>query len=85
MPKRASIVYFCYHGIKPFKLESYKWVDNGVFTYANKIISTPFFLRLKAVPAKIYSRIISGDKELFSNLLTYTSNLILGKTKNNKL
>ena len=81
MPKRSSIVYFCFHGKPPFRLDSYKWIENGSFTYGNKLLVAPLYLRLLAVFDKLYTQIISGNKEIYINLLKYSRNLVLGKTK----
>ena len=81
MPKRASTVYFCYHGRTPFKLDAYKWIEDGVFTYGGEFIRAPFSLRLLAAFDKLYIHLIKGDKKIFSNLFMYASNLILGTTK----
>lgn len=81
MPKRSSIVYFCYHGRSPFKLDAYNYIEDGVFTYGDEFIKSSLLLRLLAVPDKLYYHIIKGNKELFSNLFMYARNLIYGTTK----
>ena len=81
MPKRASVVYFCYHAMTPFKLDSYKFVDNGVYTYGDERIQTNFIVRLLAVPDKLIYHIIKGNKEIFSNFFLYARNLLFGTTK----
>ncbi len=81
MPKRASVIYFCYHAMTPFKLDSYKFIDDGVYTYGEKSIKTNLILRLLAVPDKLYYHFIKGNKEILSNLFLYTLNLIFGTTK----
>ena len=81
MPKRASVVYFCFQAKTPFKLASYKWIEDGVFTYANKHIVAPMILRLLAAPDKLFTHIIKGDKEIYSNSFMYAKNLIFGTTK----
>ena len=81
MPKRASTVYFCYHGRSQFNLESYKWIEDGVFTFGNEFIKAPLILRLMAAPDKLLVHIIKGNKEIFSNLFLYARNLIFGTTK----
>ena len=81
MPKRSSIVYFCYHGRSPFKLDAYNYIEDGVFTYGDEFIKSSFLLRLLAVPDKLYYHIIKGNKDLFSNLFMYARNLIYGTTK----
>jgi hypothetical protein len=81
MPKRASVVYFCYHAMTPFKLDSYKFIDNGVYTYGDERIQTNFIVRLLAVPDKLIYHIIKGNKEIFSNFFLYARNLLFGTTK----
>jgi len=81
MPKRASTVYFCYHGRSPFNLESYKWIEDGVFTFGDEFIKAPLILRLMAAPDKLWVHIIKGNKEIFSNFFLYARNLIFGTTK----
>ena len=81
MPKRASVIYFCYHAMTPFKLDSYKFINDGVYTYGEKSIKTNFILRLLAVPDKLHYHFIKGNKEIISNLFLYAINLIFGTTK----
>ena len=81
MPKRASVVYFCYHGKSQFKLDAYEWIEDGVFTYGGKFIRAPFRLRLFAAFDKLYYHIIKGETKIFSNLFMYATNLIFGTTK----
>ena len=81
MPKRASVVYFCYHAMTPFKLKSYKYLDNGVYTYGGEQIQTSFIVRLLAVPDKLYYHIVKGNKEILFNFFLYARNLIFGTTR----
>ena len=65
----------------PFKLDSYNYVDNGVYTYGGERIQTNFIVRLLAVPDKLFYHIIKGNKEILSNFFLYARNLIFGTTK----
>jgi hypothetical protein len=81
MPKRASVVYFCYHIMTPFKLESYKYIDDGEYTFGDERIKTSLIYRLLAIPDKLHYHLIKGNKEIFSNFFLYAKNLLLGTTK----
>jgi hypothetical protein len=81
MPKRASVVYFCYHGKTQFKLESYKYVEDGVFKYGDELIKTSFLMRIRAVYDKLIQGYHRGDTDFFSKLSLYIPNLIFGTTR----
>ena len=81
MPERASIVYFCYHGKTQFTLESYEYVEDGVFKYGNEIIKTSLLMRIKAIYDKLIQGFLRGDTEFLSKLYLYIPNLLLGTTK----
>ena len=81
MPIRASIVYFCYHGKTQFKLDSYKYIEDGVFKYGGELIKTSFLMRLSAVYDKYIQGRLRGDKVVLSKLYLYIPNLIFGTTK----
>lgn len=81
MPIRASIVYFCYHGKTQFKLDSYKYIEDGVFKYGGELIKTSFFMRVSAVYDKYIQGRLRGDEVILSKLYLYIPNLIFGTTK----
>lgn len=81
MPQRSSIAYFTFNMRPSFKLDSYKYISDGVFTYGDKFIKAPFFLRLIAIYDKLVQSYLKGDKEIFSKLYLYVPNLIFGTTK----
>ena len=81
MPIRGSIISFTYY-IKPsFVLPSYNFLADGVYTYGGKSCRAPLYLRLLAVPAKLYVHIVKGNKEILSNFKLYLINLILGQNR----
>lgn len=81
MPIRASIVYFCYHGITQFNLESYDYVKDGVFKYGNKYIKTPFLIRFKTIYDRYIQGRIRGDNDILSKFYLNILNLIFGTTR----
>ena len=81
MPLRASVVYFCYHGKTQFKLDSYKFLEDGVYSYGGKLIKAKAYMRYYAIFDKLYQSYIRGDRDLFSKLSLYIPNLIFGTNK----
>lgn len=82
MPKRSSIAYFTFNMKANFELETYKYIEDGIYTYANKYITAPFKIRLLAVLSKLYNAFLRGDFEIISKLYLYIPNLIYGRTRN---
>tara|TARA_B100001540_G_scaffold317314_1_gene349967 strand:- start:1410 stop:2903 length:1494 start_codon:yes stop_codon:yes gene_type:complete len=81
MPKRSSIAYFTFNMKANFKLETYHYIEDGAYTYANKFIKAPFVLRVLAVIPKLYQAFLRGDNEVFTKLYLYIPNLLFGRTK----
>ncbi len=81
MPLRGSIISFTYYMKSSFALPAYKFIEDGVYTYGNMFIKTPLYLRLIAVPAKLFVHIVKGDKQILSNFSLYVKNLFFGITK----
>lgn len=81
MPIRGSIISFTYYMKPSFELQAYKFLDDGVYTYGGKSCRAPLYLRLLAVPAKLYVHIIKGNKEILYNFNMYLKNLIFGQTR----
>tara|TARA_B100001250_G_scaffold414386_1_gene452429 strand:+ start:5169 stop:6707 length:1539 start_codon:yes stop_codon:yes gene_type:complete len=81
MPKRGSIISFTYYMKPSFKLPAYNFLEDGVYAYGGKSCRAPLYLRLIAVPAKIYVHWIKGNKEILSNFTMYFTNLIFGQTR----
>ena len=81
MPIRGSIISFTYFMRPSFSLPAYRFLEDGVYTYGGKSCRAPFYLRLLAVPAKLYSQIIKGHNDVFSNFNMYLWNLIFGQTR----
>jgi hypothetical protein len=82
MPKRSSIAYFTFNMKANFELETYKYLEDGVYTYANKFIKAPFRLRFLAVLSKLYQAFLKGDYQILYKLYLYIPNLIYGRTRN---
>ena len=81
MPLRGSIISFTYAMKSSFDLPAYKYIEDGVFTYGDVSIQAPLYLRLIAVPAKLFVHIVKGDKQIISNFSLYVKNLIFGISK----
>ncbi|MDC6466075.1 hypothetical protein PQZ36_00765 [Flavobacteriaceae bacterium] len=81
MPIRGSIISFTYYMKSSFVLPAYKFIEDGLYTYGGVFLKTPLYMRLLAVPAKLYVHIIKGDTEIITNFGLYFKNLIFGITK----
>jgi hypothetical protein len=81
MPKRGSIISFTYYMKPSFVLPAYDFLEDGVYSYAGKSCRAPLYLRMLAVPAKLYVHIIKGNKEILYNFNMYLQNLFFGQTK----
>jgi len=81
MPIRGSIISFTYYMKPSFVLPAYSFLADGVYAYGGKSCRVPLYLRLLAVPAKLYVHIIKGNKEILSNFKMYLTNLIFGQTR----
>ena len=81
MPIRGSIISFTYEMKSSFELPAYGFLEDGVYTYGNKTCRAPLYLRLLAVPAKLYVHFIKGNTEIITNFQMYLKNLIFGQTK----
>ena len=81
MPIRGSIILFTYEMKSSFELPAYGFLEDGVYTYGNKTCRAPLYLRLLAVPAKLYVHFIKGNTEIITNFQMYLKNLIFGQTK----
>ena len=62
-----------------FKLDSYHFEKDGVYKYGGKLLRSPLYLRLLAVPAKLYAYLIKGDKEILYNFNMHLKNLMFGQ------
>ena len=58
MPIRGSIISFTYEMKSSFELPAYGFLEDGVYTCGNKTCRAPLYLRLLAVPAKLYVHFI---------------------------
>ena len=81
MPVRGSIISFTYYMKSSFALPAYKFIEDGVYSYGDVFLKTPLYMRLIAVPAKLFVHIVKGDREILSNFSLYFKNLIFGITK----
>jgi|TARA_Y100000992_G_scaffold256754_1_gene190351 hypothetical protein len=81
MPIRGSIISFTYEMKSSFALKAYDFIEDGVYTYGGKSCRAPLYLRLIAVPAKLYVHIIKGNLDILYNFGMYLRNLIFGQTK----
>ena len=81
MPIRGSIISFTYEMKSSFALKAYNFIEDGVYTYGGKSCRAPLYLRLIAVPAKLYVHIIKGNLDILYNFGMYLRNLIFGQTK----
>ena len=79
MPIRGSIISYTYHMRSSFKLDSYHFEKDGVYKYGGKLLRSPLYLRLLAVPAKLYAYLIKGDKEILYNFNMHLKNLMFGQ------
>ena len=61
MPLRASILWFTYQMKSSFDLPSYKYHEDGVFSYGEKFITAPFSYRFISIFAKLNYNIQKGD------------------------
>lgn len=77
MPLRSSIIYFTYLMKSRFDVDSYKYIRDGMVTYANNSLEAPFLLRLFAVPAKALFNIEKGNN-FFKNIRLHLTNLFFG-------
>ena len=81
MPIRGSIISYTYYMKPSFTLKAYNYVKDGVYEYGGEIIKPPLYLRILAVPAKLYVYLEKGDLEIFKNFSMHLSNLIFGERK----
>ena len=83
MPLRASVLWFTYQMKSSFDLPSYKYHEDGVFSYGEKFIAAPFSYRFISIFAKLNYNIQKGDFTFIKNFRLYLTNLISGTTKVN--
>ncbi len=83
MPQRSSIIYFTFNMKAFFELQEYKYIEDGIYSYANHIFKVPIRLRLMAIISKIRQALLRGDKKIIKNIYLYIPNLIFGTTKTN--
>mgnify|MGYP001449939322 CR=1 FL=1 len=81
MPIRGSIISFTYEMKSSFTLSAYKYLEDGIYTYGGKSCRAPLYLRLLAVPAKLYIHFIKGNLGILYNFKMNLYNLIFGQTK----
>ena len=81
MPLRASIIYFTYLMKSSFKIDSYNFIEDGIYEYGGKILKAPFIYRTLSVPYKVLYSIEKGNIDFIKNFGRYFKNLIFGRTK----
>jgi hypothetical protein len=81
MPIRASIIWFTYLSKFEYELSNFKVINNGLWYFENERIKSSYFLRLLAVPSKIYTNILKSNYSFITKFPLYISNLITNKYK----
>jgi len=81
MPKRASVIWFTYLTKYKYNINNYSYLEDGIFLYRNKKISSPFLLRLLTYPSKIMFSIQKGDFHFIRNFNMYLYNFVFGTNK----
>ena len=81
MPLRASIIYFTYLMKSSFKIESYNFLEDGIYQYGGKTLKAPFLFRILSVPYKVLYSLEKGNVDFIKNFGRYFKNLIFGRTK----
>ena len=71
MPIRGSIISFTYHMRSSFTLPAYKYIEDGVYSYGGSKLVAPLYLRMMAVPAKLFVYYTKGNTDIFTNFFMY--------------